>query len=739
MTKRASVLMLSASAIVIAATSAHAQEAPFFERISTYPVFWNLAEGMDPATQTAAEIVTATADGMMLIYSDSPGEAIGFVDIADPAAPEGAGRVEMGGEPTSVVTAGDHVMVGVNTSESFTEPSGHVSVVSISDRSIVATCDVAGQPDSLAVSPDGTFLAIAIENERDEDLDDGVIPQLPAGHLAVFSLDASGMPTNCDDVTIVDLTGLAEVAPSDPEPEYVDINSQNMAVVTIQENNHLAIVDLATGEVVNHFSAGAVDLDGIDTEDDGIITAHSSLDDVPREPDAVSWIDDTRFVTADEGDYEGGSRGFTIFNVDGTIEYDAGNNLDRLAIAIGNYNDGRSDNKGAEPEGAETAVFGDDTLIFIGSERSNFILVFADAGAGNEPEFIQVLPTNIAPEGLLAIPSRGLFVVATEEDAAEDDLRSTLQIFSKTADESFYPTIASNSDDEGGPIGWGALSGMVAAGEGPTLYAVNDSAFVESRIYTIDVSGELALIDDYVALTLDGEIKHYDPEGIALRDGGGFWVVSEGNAGAERPNLLLSVAEDGTVEEEIGLPDAVNANMINNGFEGVASWTEDGTEHVIVAFQREWEDDADNQVKLGIYTPSTGEWGFVGYELNEPTSPNGGWVGLSEITYLGGSTFAIIERDNQPGVYSTYKVITTIDLSTVTPVAAGEELEIVEKTQAVDVLEEMLATNGWISDKPEGLAVTSDGTVYLVIDNDGTDDAPGETQFITLGAADDLF
>ena len=58
---------------------------------------------------------------------------------------------------------------------------------------------------------------------------------------------------------------------------------------------------------------------------------------------------------------------------------------------------------------------------------------------------------------------------------------------------------------------------------------------------------------------------------------------------------------------------------------------------------------------------------------------------MSEITYLGDSRFAIIERDNQPGVYSTYKVITTIDLSTVTPVAAGEELEIVEKTQAVDI------------------------------------------------------
>jgi hypothetical protein len=35
--------------------------------------------------------------------------------------------------------------------------------------------------------------------------------------------------------------------------------------------------------------------------------------------------------------------------------------------------------------------------------------------------------------------------------------------------------------------------------------------------------------------------------------------------------------------------------------------------------------------------------------------------------------------------------------------------------------------------------VAGDGRVYLVIDNDGVDDAPGETQFITLGTAAELF
>ena len=38
-----------------------------------------------------------------------------------------------------------------------------------------------------------------------------------------------------------------------------------------------------------------------------------------REPDAVQWIDNDRFVSANEGDYEGGSRGFTVFNKDGSV------------------------------------------------------------------------------------------------------------------------------------------------------------------------------------------------------------------------------------------------------------------------------------------------------------------------------------------------------------------------------------------------------------------------------------
>ena len=723
--------------IGLAAAPAVAQ-AMHFERIATYPVYLNLPDGTDPATETVAEIVAASDDGMMLIYTDGAGDAVGMVDIGDPAAPAGAGRVVLEGEPTSVYAHGGMVYAGVNTAESFVDPSGHAAVIDLASQAMVATCDVAGQPDSVAVSPDGAYLAVVVENERDEDLDDGVIPQLPSGHLAIIDLGSDGMPENCDAARIVALTGLADLAPEDAEPEYVDINTDNVAVVTLQENNHLVLVDLPTGAVSGHIPGGTVDLTAIDTEDDGVVQGNSALDGVPREPDAVSWIDATRFVTANEGDYEGGSRGFTIFGTDGSVLYDSGNAYEHLGMRLGHYPDGRADNKGMEPEGVEVGVFGDDTLIFVNAERGNVVMVYRDTGG--DPELVDVLPTAVGPEGLLAIPQRDLFVVATEVDEAEEGIRATLTVFSRTAEAPVYPDIVSHDDPAtGAPIGWGALSGLVAHGSDPaTVYAVSDSFYSESRIFTVDVSTTPAVITDYTTLTLDGEVKAYDLEGVALRADGGFWLVSEGSINAERPNLLLAVAADGTVEQEIALPEDVDALMRNNGFEGVAAWEHDGSEQVVVAFQREWEGDPARHVRLGIYSPGTGTWAFVYYPIEAPSSPRGGWVGLSEITHLGDGTFAILERDNQPGTYATHKVVTAVSLAGIEPAAQGGDIPVLDKTVTLDLLPVLRDTNGWISDKPEGIAVTTDGQAYLVVDNDGVDDATGETQFLRLGTVDDL-
>ncbi len=69
-------------------------------------------------------------------------------------------------------------------------------------------------------------------------------------------MDEAGAP-----LPVVAAAGLD--TPEDPEPEYVAINpAGTKAAVTLQENNGVAVVDVASGEVESVFSAGAVAVSG---------------------------------------------------------------------------------------------------------------------------------------------------------------------------------------------------------------------------------------------------------------------------------------------------------------------------------------------------------------------------------------------------------------------------------------------------------------------------------------------
>jgi hypothetical protein len=69
----------------------------------------------------------------------------------------------------------------------------------------------------------------------------------------------------------------------------------------MQENNAIVLIDLATNSVIKSFSAGAVDLEGVDVVENDIIEQTGSLTQVLREPDGCVWIGTEYFATADEG------------------------------------------------------------------------------------------------------------------------------------------------------------------------------------------------------------------------------------------------------------------------------------------------------------------------------------------------------------------------------------------------------------------------------------------------------
>ena len=179
-------------------------------------------------------------------------------------------------------------------------------------------------------------------------------------------------------------------------------------------------------------------------------------------PDAASLQQEENLgrltVSATDGDIDGdgdhdllyslGARSFSIWEVtDGGLvqTYDSGDLIERTLFeqfpAL--VDDGRSDNKGPEPEHLTLATIDGNLFAFVGLERSNAVMAFeiesptkaSFAGLVNTPgdeapEVFTVVPETDAPAGsdgpLLIVPNEGSGTVTTYELATDSTF--TLQI-----------------------------------------------------------------------------------------------------------------------------------------------------------------------------------------------------------------------------------------------------------------------------------------------------------------------
>jgi len=318
-----------------------------------------------------------------------------------------------------------------------------------------------------------------------------------------------------------------------------------------------------------------------------------------------------------------------------------------------------------------------------------------------------------------------------------------ITIYERRAGQSRYPMIRSGSDARGLPIPWAALSGFAGdLWDGDTLYAVSDAFLATGFIYTVDVSQQPVQIVDRLAVI--GASSSLDLEGIAVGPDGYFWVASEGNA--SRPNLILKVDPGtGLVVGEIELPAFLAANTRTNGFEGIAVTGAPGAEQVYVAIQRAWPATGDTDelhTRIGRYDVATAAWGFVYYPFE--AEGNGDWIGLSELTLLPDGSFAVIERDKgwgpTTGFVAELKALFRVDLAGAAfrayDDAAG--LVTVDKQLIENLAPQLERSSIFTAEKLEGLAVSASGNAYVVTDNDGLDDAPGETVFLHLGPIEHL-
>ncbi|MDF2191184.1 choice-of-anchor I family protein [Paraflavitalea sp. CAU 1676] len=130
--------------------------------------------------------------------------------------------------------------------------------------------------------------------------------------------------------------------------------------------------------------------------------------------------------TDKDGDYDElysfGARSFSVWNGNsGTLVFDSKNDLDARTKTANLYDDGRSDDKGAEPEGIALGEVGKKKLAFVGLERADAVAIY-DVTNPAAPQFLQLLSTGDAPEGVLFISAKdspiqqSLVVVSSEND-----------------------------------------------------------------------------------------------------------------------------------------------------------------------------------------------------------------------------------------------------------------------------------------------------------------------------------
>lgn len=188
------------------------------------------------------------------------------------------------------------------------------------------------------------------------------------------------------------------------------------------------------------------------------------------------------------------------------------------------------------------------------------------------------------------------------------------------------------------------------------------------------------------------------------------------------------------MSKRVPLPKDIAAQLGSQGLEGVAFQSNSAGDAVWVALQRELKSDLLGVVCIGRYTPDGDKWEWFGYQLDSTTAKDD-WIGISEISLHNGELL-VLERDKLNGPDARLKAVYRVaipDGGGVT--SAADKPTALPKTLARNLVPDLQATNSYAQEKVEGFAIAGNQNLYVVTDNDGLDDANGETVFLDLGPA----
>ncbi|HSF41910.1 MAG TPA: choice-of-anchor I family protein [Thermoanaerobaculia bacterium] len=219
-----------------------------------------------------AEIVAYDPDTQRLFVVNAEANRLDVLDIRQPWAPVRVSSIDLspyGGGVNSVAVR-DGIVAAAVENENKQAP-GQVVFFDATGR-LLSSVTVGALPDMLTFSPDGSWVLVANEGEPLDYCAPG-LDNDPEGSVSVIDLRGGVAGLTQDKVRTAGFTAFNGAVPAgirifgpgatvaqDLEPEYIAISHDSTtAWVTLQENNALAVVDIASAAVTSLAPLGTKD------------------------------------------------------------------------------------------------------------------------------------------------------------------------------------------------------------------------------------------------------------------------------------------------------------------------------------------------------------------------------------------------------------------------------------------------------------------------------------------------